>query len=702
MFWYTGHGMQSKTDKELLDSFVATGDGSAFAELVARYSPMVYRACRRLLSNDHDAEDATQAAFVVLARKAGSLRQEGRLNGWLHRVARLVALEALRKRMKHERNQMESALWQESLASDASVADRETVLRQVDTALDGLSTVLREAVVLRYLRGLSEKEAAVQAGCPVSAMKWRTSDGIAKLRARLAKRGVALGGAALASLLTSEASAAIPETLLPSILATVKTAVATTATATGATFTAAMLAKGAMKAMYLAKVKMVAAVAAASLVVAGSGAIVAQEVAGQRKTAEQPAAAPPVAEGNSADRFASPAWRGDDASYDLERVGIRVYQIGGWGPGGVSGWATPAELRRQTMPATNYVNAWAASQEREVLWLSDARMTVTGARVRVDQASGVSVFEGGIRVELPGAHALITGERAEFHKGKNTLTVDGMDIPLPGKNVAIIGTKAELDAMKQRAGGEAATVEKILALLSSFEGPPAGAGYHRGDYVPEENQATLRKVFDAAEGKAKMDAAKKLCAAGGDDGLVFLKAELSKPGASTNSWASGAVEALGAHGGPEAIEMLKAILSDKQTKLQSRAGLALGRNASETAVEALRTAMKSGDADTAQAAACGLEMLGGKTGLELAALALAHADPKVRRGGAFGAYRAHGERALPLLEKALTDKDADVRKMVANGLANIGGDKAADLIQRQLTIEKDPAVIKALKDAEAQ
>jgi hypothetical protein len=463
-----------------------------------------------------------------------------------------------------------------------------------------------------------------------------------------------------------------------------------------------MLAKGAMKAMYLAKVKMVAAVAAASLVVAGSGAIVAQEVAGQRKTAEQPAAAPPVAEGNSADRFASPAWRGDDASYDLERVGIRVYQIGGWGPGGVSGWATPAELRRQTMPATNYVNAWAASQEREVLWLSDARMTVTGARVRVDQASGVSVFEGGIRVELPGAHALITGERAEFHKGKNTLTVDGMDIPLPGKNVAIIGTKAELDAMKQRAGGEAATVEKILALLSSFEGPPAGAGYHRGDYVPEENQATLRKVFDAAEGKAKMDAAKKLCAAGGDDGLVFLKAELSKPGASTNSWASGAVEALGAHGGPEAIEMLKAILSDKQTKLQSRAGLALGRNASETAVEALRTAMKSGDADTAQAAACGLEMLGGKTGLELAALALAHADPKVRRGGAFGAYRAHGERALPLLEKALTDKDADVRKMVANGLANIGGDKAADLIQRQLAIEKDPAVVKALKDAEAQ
>jgi hypothetical protein len=97
-------------------------------------------------------------------------------------------------------------------------------------------------------------------------MKWRASAGIAKLRQRLAKRGIALGGLALVGLLTSEASAAVPETLLPSILATVKTAVATSATATGATTTAAMLAKGAMKAMFIAKVKLVAAIAAAVIV----------------------------------------------------------------------------------------------------------------------------------------------------------------------------------------------------------------------------------------------------------------------------------------------------------------------------------------------------------------------------------------------------------------------------------------------------
>jgi RNA polymerase sigma factor (sigma-70 family) len=261
---------------------------AAFAELVAHYSPMVYRACLRVLGNASDAEDATQAAFLVLARKAGSLRQEGRLNGWLHRVARQVALQALRVRADRERRQEHVAVSQESMTVDTPEVDREVVFQAVDAELDGLSAILREAIILRYLRGFSEQAAASAAGCPLGTMKRRASDGIAKLRQRLAKRGVALGGVALVGLLTSEASAAVPETLLPSILATVKTAAATTATATGATTTAGMLAKGAMKAMFIAKVKMVAAVVAVSVGVLGGGGVaavhaVAQQVAPQGK-----------------------------------------------------------------------------------------------------------------------------------------------------------------------------------------------------------------------------------------------------------------------------------------------------------------------------------------------------------------------------------------------------------------------------------
>ncbi len=274
--------MQQQTDKELIERYAEAGDDLAFAELVARYSPMVYRVCRRLLGNEHDAEDASQGAFVVLARKAAQLREDGRLNGWLHRVARLVALEALRKRAARERHEMECAGWTGNLAESSSEVDLEAVLSQVDTALDDLSGVLREAVVLRYLRGFSERDAAAQAGCPVGTMKRRASDGISKLRRRLAKQGVTLSDVALAGLLASEASSAVPETLLPSLLATVKGVAATSAAGTGfdsvalgakdvATTTAGTLAQGAMRAMFIAQVKMTALVTAVVMGVGGAG-----------------------------------------------------------------------------------------------------------------------------------------------------------------------------------------------------------------------------------------------------------------------------------------------------------------------------------------------------------------------------------------------------------------------------------------------
>jgi RNA polymerase sigma factor (sigma-70 family) len=203
--------------------------------------------------------------FLVLLNKASRLMtRKGEFTGWLYGVARNVCLEALRKRAKRQEEAMLDET-EEPVVEEYRPAHEE-VLPFLDEELAGLTGVLRQAVVLRYLQNHSEAEAAQRAGCAVGTLSMRASRGIERLRQRLAKRGVALGGAALAGLLTSEASAAVPETLLPSILATVKTAVATTATATGASSTAAMLAKGAMKAMFIAKVKMVAAIAAAVIV----------------------------------------------------------------------------------------------------------------------------------------------------------------------------------------------------------------------------------------------------------------------------------------------------------------------------------------------------------------------------------------------------------------------------------------------------
>ncbi len=259
--------MQTKTDADLLEAYASKRDNVAFGELMRRHTAMVYHACYRLLKDACEAEDASQAVFLVLARKADRLRKDN-LSAWLYRVAHLVAAETVRKRMRRvsreETYAREETIQGGDFTSD-EIVDTTVVLGMLDSALLGLPEPYREAVILRYLQNYSQEDAAQLAGCPLGTMKRRASEGIAKLRRRLAKRGVALGGVALAGLLTSEAAAAVPETLIPTILATVKTVAAGAAT-TGSTTTAAMLAKGAMKAMYLAKVKMVAAVAAAVMV----------------------------------------------------------------------------------------------------------------------------------------------------------------------------------------------------------------------------------------------------------------------------------------------------------------------------------------------------------------------------------------------------------------------------------------------------
>jgi len=265
--------MDTRTDSDLMAAYADACDENAFAELAARHQQMVYRVCLRMLRHHQEAEDATQAVFLVLLNKASRLMtRKGEFTGWLYGVARNVCLEALRKRaMRQEEAMLDET--EEPVVEEYRPAHEE-VLPFLDEELAGLTGVLRQAVVLRYLQGYDQAEAARQAGCSKGTLASRASRGIERLRQRLAKRGVALGGAALAGLLTSEASAAVPETLLPSILATVKTAAATTATVTGASSAAAVLAKGAIKALFWNSVK-TAVVAAVSAGVIGVSGIVA-------------------------------------------------------------------------------------------------------------------------------------------------------------------------------------------------------------------------------------------------------------------------------------------------------------------------------------------------------------------------------------------------------------------------------------------
>jgi RNA polymerase sigma factor (sigma-70 family) len=195
------------TDAQLLERVASRGEGgdAAFAVLVARYGPMVHRVCRRILSHSQDAEDAFQATFLVLSLKAGRLQRPDLLANWLYGVAFRVAAKAkandIRRRV-HEQRRM--AMTPEAVSPEG----RSELLEALDEEIHQLPSKYRVPVVLCYLKGMSRDEAARHLGCPVGTIESWLSRARARLRSRLARRGVALPAGLLAMLLIRESEAA--------------------------------------------------------------------------------------------------------------------------------------------------------------------------------------------------------------------------------------------------------------------------------------------------------------------------------------------------------------------------------------------------------------------------------------------------------------------------------------------------------------
>jgi RNA polymerase sigma factor (sigma-70 family) len=174
--------MNTRTDSDLMAAYADACDENAFAELVARHQRMVYRVCLRMLRHHQEAEDATQAVFLVLLNKASRLTRTGELTGWLYGVARNVCLEALRKRARRQEEAMLDET--EEPAVEEYRPAHEEVMPFLDEELAGLTGVLRQAVVLRYLQGYSQAEAARHADCSEVTLSVRASRGIERLRQR--------------------------------------------------------------------------------------------------------------------------------------------------------------------------------------------------------------------------------------------------------------------------------------------------------------------------------------------------------------------------------------------------------------------------------------------------------------------------------------------------------------------------------------
>ncbi len=261
------------TDAELIRLHLAGPDGAAFAALLRRHGPMVLDTCRSLLPNEADAEDAFQATFLVLAKKALSIRKTASLASWLHGVAYRTARRAqteFARRRKHEARVPERGA--------AGAADEMTwreVRQVVHEELAGLPDRLRAPLVLCYLRGMTQDEAAAELGLPKGTLKGRLERGRERLRVKLVGRG--LGPAALLVMATGLAASPVAPVVSARAVA---------------------LATGVLRSMIVAKLRVVTAVLVmlgAFGASVGAGALTLRTQAAENASEGQAAAARPNA-----------------------------------------------------------------------------------------------------------------------------------------------------------------------------------------------------------------------------------------------------------------------------------------------------------------------------------------------------------------------------------------------------------------------
>ena len=196
------------SDTQLLSHFALRRDETAFAALVARHGPMVLTVCRGILRDPSDADDAFQATFLVLARKAGSAWADGPLGGWLHKVAYRIAvlanIEAERRR-EHEQRGARAAV-----AECAHVELDDDLRRVLHDEIARLPSKYRLPIVHCYLEGLTHAQAAAQLRCGEATVRRRLARARERLGLRLARKGFAPTASMLAASLARQAGATVP------------------------------------------------------------------------------------------------------------------------------------------------------------------------------------------------------------------------------------------------------------------------------------------------------------------------------------------------------------------------------------------------------------------------------------------------------------------------------------------------------------
>ena len=260
---FAGGTATGLTDGELLERFRAQraeaadlgmAAEAAFGAIVDRHGAMVWGVCRRVLGDAHEAEDAFQATFLILVRRAGSVRVDGSLGRWLYGVAHRVAIRARTQARQREIRVARSLVVSAACAEPAREIEQSELRRVLDEELERLPAKYRCAIDLCHVQGMSYDQAARELDWPVATVKSRLTRGRLRLRDRLMRRGVTSSAVGTALVLGEGARGAAPPAL---IHATIRAA----GSSAGGVVPAAViqLIDGVLKMMVWQKIKLVAA-----------------------------------------------------------------------------------------------------------------------------------------------------------------------------------------------------------------------------------------------------------------------------------------------------------------------------------------------------------------------------------------------------------------------------------------------------------